>query len=108
VSEESSVRGRMVLNATFNNISVISWAGCQFYWWRKPDDPEKTTDLSLRRLLKYDVNISLLYKDVFGVRYFCYYPYWICVYTGNFVFEKVSWVQLKGNVRRKVDDVNSS
>jgi hypothetical protein len=20
--------------------------GCQFYWWRKPEDPEKTTDLS--------------------------------------------------------------
>ena len=31
----------MVFNATFNNISVIS-----FYWWRKPEDPEKTTDLS--------------------------------------------------------------
>ena len=27
----------MVLNATFNNISVI------YYWWRKPEDPEKTT-----------------------------------------------------------------
>jgi uncharacterized membrane protein len=34
----------MVLNATFNTISVISWR--QFYWWRKPEDPEKTTDLS--------------------------------------------------------------
>jgi hypothetical protein len=28
-----------VFNATFNNISVI-------YWWRKPEDPEKTMDLS--------------------------------------------------------------
>ena len=37
----------MVFNATFNNISVISWAcGSQFYLWRKPEDPEKTTDLS--------------------------------------------------------------
>jgi hypothetical protein len=34
----------LALNVTFNNISVISWR--QFYWWRKPDDPEKTTGLS--------------------------------------------------------------
>jgi hypothetical protein len=34
----------MVLNATFNNISVISWG--QLYWWRKAEDTEKTTDLS--------------------------------------------------------------
>jgi hypothetical protein len=34
----------MVLNATFNNISAIS--DDQIYWWGKPDDPEKTTDLS--------------------------------------------------------------
>jgi hypothetical protein len=38
------VLGLMLFKATFNNISVISC--CQFYWWRKPDDPEKTTDLS--------------------------------------------------------------
>ena len=30
----------IVFNATFNNISVIS-----YYWWRKPENPEKTTDL---------------------------------------------------------------
>jgi len=34
----------MVFNATFNNISVISWP--QFHWWRKPEYPKKTTDLS--------------------------------------------------------------
>ena len=22
------------------------YRGCQFYWWRKPENPEKTTDLS--------------------------------------------------------------
>ena len=32
----------MVFYATFNNISVILW---QFYWWRKLEYPEKTTDL---------------------------------------------------------------
>ena len=35
----------MVFNATFNNISVLCRSG-QFYWWRKPEDPEKTIDLS--------------------------------------------------------------
>ena len=34
----------MVLSATFIHISVIS--GGQFYRWRKPEDPGKTTDLS--------------------------------------------------------------
>ena len=34
----------MVFNATFNNISVI-YRGRQFYWWRKPEYLEKTTDL---------------------------------------------------------------
>jgi hypothetical protein len=34
----------MVFNATFNNISVISCL--QFYWWRKSEDPKKTTNLS--------------------------------------------------------------
>jgi hypothetical protein len=35
----------MVFNATFINISVI-YRDCQFYWWRKPEYPEKTTHLT--------------------------------------------------------------
>jgi len=32
-----------VFNATFNNISI--YRGAQFYWWRRPEYLEKTTDL---------------------------------------------------------------
>jgi hypothetical protein len=35
--------GVMVFNATFNNISVISWRSA--FWWRKPEYPKKTTNL---------------------------------------------------------------
>jgi hypothetical protein len=43
--------GLMVFNDTFNNISVLFWQSVllveeTFYWWRKPDYPEKTTDQS--------------------------------------------------------------
>jgi hypothetical protein len=39
----------MVFNVTFNNISAISW-------WRKPEYPEKTTDLSQVTGKDMDVN----------------------------------------------------
>jgi len=35
--------GFMLFNTTFNNISVISWR--QFYWWRKLECEEESTDL---------------------------------------------------------------
>jgi hypothetical protein len=32
----------MVFNATFSNIQL--YHGDQFYWWRKPEFPKRTTD----------------------------------------------------------------
>ena len=38
--------GFMVFNATFNNISVILWQSVLLVDPRKPEYPEKTTDMS--------------------------------------------------------------
>ena len=49
----------MVLNATFNNFQL--YCGSQFYWWKKSEYQEKTTDLqkvTVRQSLPHNAKSS--------------------------------------------------
>ena len=57
----------MKFNVTFNNITDINCGG-QFYWWRKQEYLEKTTDMMQVTDKHYHIMLYVVYLTMSGIQ----------------------------------------
>ena len=91
--------GFMVFNASFNNISVISWSSV--YWLLKQEYPEKTTDLPQVTDNLYHIVLHRLHLSMKGVLTLVMIgSECTCSYKSNYNTKMTTTTSLKRNMKR--------